>query len=188
MDDRAPSPNAPVTLGETAEPRVPHRLYALKDRNTFLVANAFGDLLGMGDGLFHNDTRILSRFQLSLGSHAPSLLSAAIATDNVFFTSHSANQHLPFPGGAVAPPGVLHIARKRFIWEDRLFERIALVNYSRDEVIIPLVFEFDADFRDMFEVRGLTRPARGQIQPAEIDGRSVCVRYRGLDEVERVVI
>src|SRR3954467_12186074 len=111
MDDLAPSLEASAVQGDTGEPRVPYRLYALKDRDTFLVADAFGDVVGMGDGLFHDDTRILSRFQLLLGSHPPSLLSAAIAQDNVFFTSHTANQRLPFPGGPVAPPGVLHIAR-----------------------------------------------------------------------------
>ncbi|HEX5263047.1 MAG TPA: glycogen debranching N-terminal domain-containing protein, partial [Phenylobacterium sp.] len=188
MDDLAPSPQSQVTLGETSEPRVPHRLYALKDGDTYLVADAFGDLLGTGDGLFHNDTRILSRFQLLLGSQKPSLLSAAIARDNVFFTSHSANQHLPFPGGPVAPPGVLHIERQRFLWEGRLYERIAMVNYSRDEVIIPLVFEFDADFHDMFEVRGLNRPRRGVKRPAEMDGRSVAMRYTGLDGVDRTCV
>ena len=78
MDDLAPSPEAPATLGETHEPRTPARLYALKDRDTFLVADAFGDVLGAGDGLFHDDTRILSRFQLLLGSHPPSLLSAVM--------------------------------------------------------------------------------------------------------------
>ena len=123
MDDMAPAPEAAVTQGDTGEPRVPYRLYALKDRNTFLVADAFGDVLGLGDGLFHDDTRILSRYQFFLGSHPPSLLSAAIGTDNVFFTSHSANQRLPFPGGPMAPPGVLHIERKRFLWDERLFER-----------------------------------------------------------------
>ncbi|HEX2815937.1 MAG TPA: amylo-alpha-1,6-glucosidase [Phenylobacterium sp.] len=185
MDDLASSLDTPAALGETGEPRTPNRLYALKDRDTFLVADAFGDVVGMGDGLFHNDTRILSRFQLLLGSHPPSLLSAAIAQDNVFFTSHTANQRLPFPGGPVAPPGVLHIARKRFLWDDRLFERVAMVNYSRDEVIIPLVIEFDADFADMFEVRGLTRKQRGYKHPAQTDGRSVALRYTGVDGLDR---
>ena len=185
MDDLAPAPQAIAALDDTGEPRVSQRLYALKDRDTFLVADAFGDVLGQGDGLFHNDTRILSRFQLFLGSHAPSLLSAAIGTDNVFFTSHSANQRLPFPGGPVAPPGVLHIARKRFLWDDRLFECVRMVNYSRDAVIIPLTFEFDADFRDMFEVRGMTRPRRGLRHPAENDGRAIALRYTGLDGVDR---
>jgi glycogen debranching enzyme len=188
MDDLAPAPEALGNLGDTGEPRVPQRLYALKDRDTFLVADAFGDVLGMGDGLFHNDTRILSCFRLALGSHPPSLLSAAIGTDNVFFTSHSANQRLPFPGGPIAPPGVLHIARKRFLWDDRLFERVSMVNYSRDPAIIPLVIEFDADFRDMFEVRGMARARRGYRHPSENDGRAVTLRYTGLDGVERASV
>ncbi|MFI4964025.1 MAG: glycogen debranching N-terminal domain-containing protein [Caulobacterales bacterium] len=188
MDDLAPSPDAAVELGDTGEPRTPSRLYALKDRDTFIVADGFGDIAGLGDGLFHNDTRILSRFRLLLGSHSPSLLSAAVAQDNVFFTSHSANQKLPAPGGPIAPPGVLHIERKRFLWEDRLYERVALVNYSRDEVIIPLTIEFGADFRDMFEVRGLRRAARGRLGPAELDGRSVRFSYQGLDGVERASV
>lgn len=188
MDDLAPSPEAPAILGETGEPRVPHRLYALKDKDIFMVADAFGDVLGEGDGLFDDDTRILSRFQLYLGSHSPSLLSAAIGRDNVFFTSHSANQRLPYPGGPVAPPGVLHIERKRFLWEQRLYERVCLVNYSRDEVIIPLTFEFDADFHDMFEVRGLKRARRGERHAPEIDGRSVTFRYDGLDNIQRTSV
>jgi len=188
MDDLAPGPEVLGDLSETGEARVPQRLYALKDRDTFLVADAFGDVLGVGDGLFHNDTRILSYFRLSLGSHPPSLLSAAIGTDNVFFTSHSANQRLPFPGGPIAPPGVLHIARKRFLWDDRLFERVAMVNYSRDPVIIPLVIEFDADFHDMFEVRGMSRPRRGYRHPAQNDGRAVTLRYTGLDGVDRMSV
>ncbi|MGZ6037959.1 MAG: amylo-alpha-1,6-glucosidase [Phenylobacterium sp.] len=186
MDDLAPHPEAPAILEDTGAMGAPIRSYALKDRHTFLVADAFGDVLGDGDGLFHDDTRILSRFRLLLGSHPPSLLSAAIGTDNVFFTSHSANQRLPFPGGPVAPPGVLHIARKRFLWDDRLFERVRMVNYSRDAVIIPLTFEFDADFHDMFEVRGMVRAHRGHRHPAQNDGRSVSLRYTGLDGVERL--
>src|ERR1700761_7763586 len=154
MDDTSSAPITAVELGATSEPRTPSRLFSLKDRDTFVVADAFGDILGQGDGLFHDDTRILSRFVLKLGAQAPSLLSAAIGRDNVFFTSHSANQNLPMPGGPVAPPGVLHIERKRFLWDERLFERITLVNYSRDEVLTPLIVEFGADFRDMFEVRG----------------------------------
>ncbi len=185
MDDLAPAPDAAVELGETAEPRVPYKLFALKDKDTFVVADSFGDIVGTGDGLFHNDTRILSRYRLKLGDKAPSLLSAAIAQDNVFFTHNGTNQALPYPGGPVGPPGVLHLERKRFLWEERLYERVRCVNYSRDVVIIPLVLEFAADFRDMFEVRGMKRAARGYSHAPELDGRSVRFRYLGLDNVER---
>ena len=53
---------------------------------------------------------------------------------------------------------MLHIARKRFLWDDRLFEQVRMVNYSRDAVIIPLTFEFDADFQ-----RFITEGAWGSI-------------------------
>src|SRR5215831_3571739 len=92
MDDLAPAPDAPVEPGETGEPRVPLRLFALKDGDTFLVADAYGDILGSADGLFLNDTRLLSHFRLLLGGRPPSLLSAAVAQDNVFFTSNTSNR------------------------------------------------------------------------------------------------
>ncbi|MFN3511982.1 MAG: glycogen debranching N-terminal domain-containing protein [Phenylobacterium sp.] len=188
MDDLAPAPEAPVDLGETGEPRTPWRLYALKDRDTFVVADSFGDIVGAGDGLFHNDTRILSRFRVRLGGKAPSLLSAAISQDNVFFTHNGTNQALPYPGGRVGPPGVLHVERKRFLWEERLYERIRCVNYSRDLVLLPLLVEYAADFCDMFEVRGMRRQSRGLRHPPEMDGRSVRFRYVGLDGAERACV
>jgi glycogen debranching enzyme len=188
MDDLAPGADAKLEAGDTVEPRTPHRLYALKDRDTFVVADSFGDIVGAGDGLFHNDTRILSRFRLSLGGRAPSLLSAAIAQDNVFFTHNGTNQALPYPGGPVGPPGVLHLERKRFLWDERLYERITCVNYSRDVILIPLSLEFGADFHDMFEVRGMKRAKRGYLYPPETDGRSVTFRYLGLDQVERTSV
>ncbi len=186
MDDLAP--DALIQPGETGEPRSPSRLFALKDKDTFVVADAFGDITGEGDGLFHNDTRILSRFELRLGTKPPSLLSASVGRENVFFTSNGANQALPYPGGPVGPPGVLHVERKRFLWDERLYERIRIVNYSRDVVLAPLTLLFDADFRDMFEVRGAHRPRRGVILPAEADGRSIRYRYEGLDGLERTSV
>ena len=71
MENLAPAIEAPVDYGVTAEVRAPQNLYALKDKDTFIVADQFGDIAGQGDGLFHNDTRILSFYRLTLGGHAP---------------------------------------------------------------------------------------------------------------------
>ena len=185
MENLAPALDAPVDYGVTAEVRAPQNLYALKDKDTFIVADEFGDIAGQGDGLFHNDTRILSFYRLTLGGRSPSLLSAAVAHDNVFFTCNSTNQALPYPGERMGPPGVLHIERKRFLWGERLYERIRCVNYSRDTVLLPMAIEFDADFRDMFEVRGSHRAKRGVKGPPHVDGRRVAYSYIGLDGVER---
>ncbi|HEX4097513.1 MAG TPA: glycogen debranching N-terminal domain-containing protein, partial [Caulobacteraceae bacterium] len=135
MDDLA-SPSSHIEQGETAEPRVPHRLFALKDGDTFAVADSYGDILGVADGLFRDDTRVLSHLRLLLGNRLPSLLSAAIAQDNVFFTSNGTNRPLsPTGSQQVTPKGVIHIERKRFLWDGRLHERIRCTNYSRDAAI-----------------------------------------------------
>ena len=184
MDDMA-SPGPQVEQGETTEPRVPHRLFALKDGDTFVVADSYGDMLGVADGLFHDDTRVLSYFRLLLGNRPPSLLSAAIAQDNVFFTANGTNRPLAPTGAAATPRGVIHIERKRFLWDNRLHERIRCTNYSRDEAAAPVAFEFGADFHDMFEVRGTERSRRGRMHEPEVGERSVVFRYDGLDDVSR---
>jgi glycogen debranching enzyme len=187
MNELAPELEAKVEWGEIEEPRTPSRLLALKDRDTFLVADALGDVMGGADGLFHDDTRILSRWRLLLGATPPTLLSGAVSQDNVIFTAHALNKALPAPGGAM-PPGVLHIERKRFLWEERLYERVGIVNYSNAPILTPLTFEFDADFRDMFEVRGARRPAIGSREAPTAHDRSVRFSYRGRDGVERASV
>ena len=83
-----------------------------------MVADAFGDILGDGDGLFLEDTRILSRFCLTLGGQAPSLLGASVSEDNVRFT---ATPLQPTPAnagrGPETPEGVIHVERSRLLWE-----------------------------------------------------------------------
>lgn len=158
--------------------------YVLKDGDTFLIANATGDVIGDSDGQFHNDTRILSRYRLMLGDSAPALLSSMVSRDNVFFVAHLTNRTLPPLGGDETPHGLVHLKRTRFLCADRLFERIALTNYGRDRVHLRLVFEVDADFRDMFEVRGTHRAARGQPQMPRYHENGATFGYVGLDGTE----
>src|SRR5262245_38701069 len=183
MNDLAPAHEAPVEWGEIEEPRVPQRLYALKDRDTFIVADSHGNIAGAADGLFHDDTRILSRWELFLGERSPTLLSGAISQDNVYFTSHGLNRAIPAPAGPAGPPGVVHIERKRFLWNERLYERIRLTNYAPTPMTLPLTFLYEADFRDMFEVRGARRRQRGRLFAPEINGQNVNFRYEGIDQV-----
>ena len=56
-------------------------LFVLKQGDTFLVADVFGDVRGEADGLFHNDTRVLSRLRLLLGGGRPSLLAGAVSQE-----------------------------------------------------------------------------------------------------------
>ncbi len=158
---------------------------SIKDGDTFLVADAWGDVLGGADGLFSNDTRVLSRFRLLIGEKRPSKLSFGLSRDNADFTFNGANLALPPVGGRATPRGVIHVERKRCLHGGRLFERLRLTNFGLDEVMVPIAFEFAADFRDMFEVRGMRRTARGVLAEPRLTGRGVVFGYRGLDGVER---
>ena len=174
-----------TTAADTAETAGLENLLALKDADTFLVADAWGDLKGGADGLFDHDTRILSRFAMTVGGARPSRLSSGASKDNVYFTCHSTNRPLPPMGGRSAPAGVLHIERRRFVWDRRLFERVRMVNHGIEDVLLPLAFDFGADFADIFQVRGTLRDKRGTLETPVTDGRRVTFRYLGLDDVQR---
>jgi len=161
------------------------RLMALKDGDAFLVADDWGDLRGGADGLFVDDTRVLSRLVLTAGNARPSLLSSGVSQDNVCFTCHSTNRPLPPMGGRSAPAGVLHIERRRFVRDRRMYERVRMVNHGVEDVLLPLAFDFAVDFADIFEVRGTRRMQGGQAEAPVHDGRRVTFGYTGLDGVGR---
>jgi glycogen debranching enzyme len=159
--------------------------FTLKHCDTFLLADALGDIQGSEDGLFNNDTRVLSRYELQIASHRPSLLGAAINQDNTLFTAHLTNRPLPALSERSIPQGVIHIERMRCICEACLYERLRLKNFSDISALLPVKLLFSADFADIFEVKGHTRAARGQYLPPRIEERSVELAYRGRDDVVR---
>lgn len=182
---KEPVPEAQVGAASTGEPRVPLRLFALKSGDTFAVADASGNIVGDNDGMFSDDARVLSRYTMTLGGVAPSLLSAQMSQDNVLFVSNLTNRPLPPLGGRSLEHGVIHVERKRLLHERRLYERIKITNFARTGAVVPVEFGFAADFLDMFEVRGITRRARGRRSPVDVRERSVQFSYLGLDGVER---
>src|SRR6185503_3176553 len=97
MDDLAGpvalDPEESVSTGD-----ITHTL-SLKDGDAFVVADPQGDIVGGVDGLFHDDTRILSRLRLLVGDKLPSRLSFGLSRDNAVFTFHGANLALPPVGG-----------------------------------------------------------------------------------------
>src|SRR5512144_143173 len=152
--------------------------FALKYNEAFLVADALGDINGDADGLFYNDTRLLSRFDFTIGDAAPSLLSSGLSEDNVFFRANVTNRPLPeLGGGSRTPEGVIHVERTRLLWAVRLYERIVLTNYGMQEAPAPLRFDFASDFADIFEVRGHVRREHGRMLAPRIDESAVTHAY-----------
>jgi glycogen debranching enzyme len=177
-----------TVTAENTEPREAIGQYALKDGGAFLVADSFGDVSGYSDGLFLDDTRILSKYALKIGRRSPSLLSCGVSQDNVFFRAHLTNRPLPELGGHVTPEGVIHIERARLLWRTRLYERLTLTNYGSLDLPTPLSLRFACDFADIFEVRGHARPQRGRMLGSERGERWIAQRYRGLDGKVRACV
>ena len=161
-------------------------LVSLKDGHAFLVADHNGDITGGAEGLFDRDTRVLSRFVFLVGERHPTRLSCAVSRDNAVFTVHSTNRAIPPVNGRGTPRGAIHIERRRTMHGERLYERVRCTNFGLDQVMLPLVFEYAADFRDMFEVRGVRRARRGMPLPPQLLGRHVLFAYEGLDEIVRI--
>ncbi|HEV2897113.1 MAG TPA: amylo-alpha-1,6-glucosidase [Pseudaminobacter sp.] len=185
LDERKLDPAIALSSLDDTAPREPHRQFALKHGDCFIVADAYGDIRGSGDGLFRDDTRVLSHFKLLVGERVPSLLGASLSQDNMVFTANLTNLPLTTLDGSATPQGVIYIERSRLLWEDRMYERITLWNYSEREALVPMTLRFAADFRDMFEVRGSIRSKRGRNYDVEITEDSVSMRYEGLDKVDR---
>lgn len=181
----APEGNLEAASVESEPSTMPYNLYAIKHMDLFAIANSLGDIVGKGDGVFRNDTRVLSEFRLCMGDKPLSLLSASLSQDDVFFNTHATNRPLPPLGESEIPEAIIHIKRSRFLWQERLYERVQLVNYGESDVAAPIELHFAADFHDIFEVRGKKRKARGENHPPAVADDHVRLSYRGLDHITR---
>jgi glycogen debranching enzyme len=159
---------------------------ALKDGETFGVFDVFGDISsGAGQGLYHDGTRHLSLCQLRLTGHRPFLLGSATGSGGHVLTVHLTNPDLPGDHELLWPKAVMHVRRSSFLWDRTWFSRISLVNHGLEPLAVSVDLSFDADFRDVFEVRGAHRPARGRLLPARETADGLLFEYHGLDDVAR---
>ena len=107
------------------------RLHVLKHDDLFAVFDARGDFYGSlhqvgpsigADGLFQDDTRILSRLTLRISGVVPELLSGTIGRDNVVFSAHLTNPTFRDRSGRLVPPSQMAIHRRRLLWNRTLYE------------------------------------------------------------------
>jgi glycogen debranching enzyme len=165
-------------------------LHVLKHDDLFAVFDACGNFHGElhsvgpsvgADGLFQDDTRILSKLNLRVHGYNPELLSGDVGRDNVVFTAHLTNPAFQDRRNNLVPPGQLYIIRRRLLWQRKLYEALLIRSFASDAVAFDFTFDADADFRDVFELRGMTRIRRGEALQPCIDGNCFTLSYRGLD-------
>jgi glycogen debranching enzyme len=207
--DQLPLPEWPSVLADRPLPTL-----TLKDDDLFLVTDTLGNIGGSlrddltaSMGLFCGDTRFLSRLELQIEGRSPVLLHSTADKGfalSVLCTNPSfdGGERLESPeqsesrssseeGERVFAPlkaETIAIARD-LVLNGSLFEEIHISNYNTSAVRFELSLSFDADFVDLFEVRGYGRGKRGQLLRAVPKGEAteqqeiqeLTLAYKGLD-------
>ncbi len=166
------------------------RTRVLKHDDTFAIFDRYGDIqpVGLGEqGLYHEGTRFLNRLEFRLEDHRPLLLSSLVSEDNSTLSVDLANQDISVDGNIILPRDTLQVVRFKFIWKGASYERFWLRNFSLRTIEISFSLHYQADFRDIFEIRGIGRERRGKFLKPVIDGGDICLGYLGLDGVTRSV-
>ena len=173
----------PVTAGTAGNDR-----HVLKNANSFAVFDELGQIQASGpaaEGLFFEDTRYLSRLAMAINGARPLLLSSTVTEGNTMLSVDLANPEAADHEHPSLAPASIHLLNEIELGSEALFATVNVRNYGRERAELELTIELDADFVDMFEVRGTHRKQRGAVAPVRMEPAGPVFAYRGLDDVTR---
>ncbi len=134
-----------------------HDLVHVLQGSAFMLTDPAGDIHdGSIAGLFHEDTRYLNRFVLTVDGQSPIVLSASNADYNAaaFFLTN------PELDGVLGES--MSIQRYRSI--DEVVDEVVLVqNHLNEEAALTVRLSFGSDFADLFEVKDMHVEKRGTL-------------------------
>jgi glycogen debranching enzyme len=160
----------------------------LKHGDSFAMFDEFGDVLEVEHspaGLFHHDTRFLSRLHFTLEGHRPLMLSSTVQTDNLTLDVDLTNPDIFVDGELALAKDTFHVARAKFLWQASCYELFTVTSYAERPARLRLALEFAADFADLFEIRGYQRTRRGAVRPELRGPAEVAFVYDSVDGVPR---
>ncbi|MGI8927586.1 MAG: amylo-alpha-1,6-glucosidase [Tepidiformaceae bacterium] len=136
-----------------------------------------------GTGLYFRDTRYVSRLRLSFGGVPPSLLDAREVEGGL--SAVWTNPPITVAGGTPPLPAQTLLMRRERRLEETLTDSLTVSNYGGRPVDVDLRVEFDADFQDIFAIRGVQRQSQRPGVVLETDGDRAHFCYDGADGIER---
>ncbi len=172
----------------------------LKHGNLFLLSDARGDLVpnAQGLGLYDGDTRVLSTARLRINGVPPRVLvedpggswrgsirlTNGARAETAMASTNPGELSAPDDPG---PPSAQSLAITRARWIDTEWhEAITIEHFGDWAVDVDVTLDLDADFADLFELRGWTRAERGVALPIAVGPDEVIdFGYEGRDGVRR---
>ena len=161
-----------------------HRTHVLMRGDLFAVLDYNGNIAFGEQGLFFQEARHLSKFVISIQGQRLLPLSAEVRQDNATLGVDLTNPDTRSVDAELAG-GTVHLKRTKFLLDNTCYENFEVQNYNRQAVTFELLFEFGADFADIFEVRGHPRRRSGRALKTEITAGAVTLGYEGLDGIVR---
>src|SRR3954469_855955 len=188
-DDLVPIPNPhqePRIAYQAFEPRKVNNL-TLVDGKTFLSTTISGDINPPGApdvGFFHDDTRFLSQLELRIGGQRTVVLSSS--TERSFASQiELTTGNIQLRDSFDLPENTLHIRREQLLSGNVFFDYLTFDNFNLVEVDVTVELTFEADFVDVFQVRGVARKKPGRYYRPIVKNDSIDFYYCGQDEVTR---
>lgn len=165
------------------------RVKVLNFGDTFGIFDRWGDIKQLGEGIqgiYHHGTRFISDFELQINGTRPLLLSSNIKKENEILSVDLTNPDLHMADGRTLLKGDLHISKTKFLQHGACHASFVVKNYGQNTCKLRLTFLFKGDFADIFEIRGMKREKRGQLQGPQLhQSHGIIINYRGLDSVMR---
>jgi glycogen debranching enzyme len=153
--------------------------------NTFGIFDQVGNISPGGKnvrGIYHDGTRFLNRLVLAIDEKRPLLLSSAIKEDNEIISIDLTNPALL---SECIPENTIHISRTQFIRNKAFYEELKCMNYGDQDCRFTLSLTFGADFKDIFEIRGLNRHVNVNKTACLSEANRILFRYLGQDDLQR---
>jgi glycogen debranching enzyme len=160
----------------------------LMHQDTFAVFDRAGAISAdarQEQGVYHRGTRYVSRLDLRIDGERPMTLSSTVVRDNALLAVDLTNPDLTRDGKVTVPHGTIHLYRGCVVEDGVCHQRLRAHNFSAGEVSFELRIRLEADFADLFEVRGTPRSRRGKQEPPEEHPDGIAIAYHGLDGVLR---
>ena len=121
-------------------------MLTILEGTTFVVSDEIGDIGNGAEGVFADDTRMLSTCRLRVDGERPLLLTARSV--DYFSAAH----YLRNAPSARVPADTLSISRARFVGET-VIEHVSIVNEGMPQLVFDVDVEFGADFADILSVK-----------------------------------
>lgn len=129
-------------------------------------------------GLFSRDTRFLSRMEWFM---APDVLVLLESETLSAYDSYYRYTNQPPSAASSIPRESLLVTRHQWIGDNSLHETVSIENFSMETVSLQAGYVVDADFIDMFEVRGFEHRPFTRRVAVEGDGNICVYRYKAED-------